>query len=43
MDFLIDIIFVMFGDMMLQQITHNRNKQTAILLVVDNNLFFSHL
>jgi hypothetical protein len=30
MDFLIYTIFVVFGDMMLQQTTYNRNKQTML-------------
>ena len=30
MDILIDIIFVVFGDMMLQQTTYNKNKQTML-------------
>jgi hypothetical protein len=39
MDFLIDTIFVVFGDMMLQQTTYNRNKQTMFYYLLLITIF----
>ena len=48
MDFL--IVFVMFGDMMLQQTTHNRNKQTMLyyllfitIFVLSSSMTYQHI
>ena len=48
MDFL--IVFVMFGDMMLQQTTHNRNKQTMhyfllliAIFVLSSSMTYQHI
>ena len=39
MDFLIDTIFVVFGEMMLQQTTYNRNKQTMLYYLLLITIF----
>jgi hypothetical protein len=50
MDFLIDTIFVVFGDMMLQQTTYNRNKQTMLyyllfitICVLSSSMTYQHI
>jgi len=45
MDFLIDTIFIVVGDMMLQQTTYNRNKETMpyYLLFIAIFLLFSSM